>query len=93
MSKSNPRNNKPNKDNYNETKQNKIKQNEIKYNEMKQNEIEKDNVGANKNYKNIKKDEYEEDVTKYGEFVTSYFAWLPPEKQKERAKEIDNMTK
>lgn len=63
------------------------------YNEIKQNEIEKDNVGANRNKKNINTDEYIEDVTKYGEFVTSYFAWLPPEKQKERAKEIDDMTK
>ncbi len=27
-----------------------------------------------------------EDVTVYGEFVSSYFAWLPPEKQKQRAK-------
>ena len=63
------------------------------YNEIKQNEIEKDNVGANRNKKNINTDEHIEDVTKYGEFVTSYFAWLPPEKQKERAKEIDDMTK
>ncbi len=63
------------------------------YDEMKQNEIEKDNIGANKNKKNINNSEYVEDVTKYGEFVTSYFAWLPPEKQKERAKEIDDMTK
>ena len=34
-----------------------------------------------------------EDVTKYGEFVSSYFAWLAPEKQKEKAKDIENMTK
>lgn len=34
-----------------------------------------------------------EDATKYGEFVSSYFAWLTPERQKKRAKEIDNMTK
>ncbi len=34
-----------------------------------------------------------EDVTKYGEFVSSYFAWLTPEKQKEKAKDIENMTK
>ena len=63
------------------------------YDGIKQNEIEKDNIGANKNKKNINNSEYVEDVTKYGEFVTSYFAWLPPEKQKERAKEIDDMTK
>lgn len=34
-----------------------------------------------------------EDVTKYGEFVSSYFAWIPIEKQKKRAKELDEMTK
>lgn len=62
-------------------------------NEIKQNEIEKDNVGKNRNYKNINKEEQPEDVTKYGEFVTSYFAWLTPERQKKRAKEIDDMTK
>lgn len=33
-----------------------------------------------------------EDVTKYGEFVSSYFAWLTPEKQKEKAEDIENMT-
>lgn len=43
--------------------------------------------------KNIEKDEEMEDVTKYGEFVSSYFAWLTPERQKKRAKEIDDMTK
>ena len=39
------------------------------------------------------KNEEMEDVTKYGEFVSSYFAWLTPERQKKRAKEIDEMTK
>ena len=34
----------------------------------------------------------EEDVTKYGEFVSSYFAWLTLEKQKETTKEMENMT-
>lgn len=37
--------------------------------------------------------EESEDVTKYGEFVSSYFAWVPPEKQKKRAKELDEKTK
>ena len=63
------------------------------YNEIKQNEVEKDNVGANENFDNINKNEHVEDVTKYGEFVTSYFAWLTPDRQKKRAKEIDDMTK
>lgn len=34
-----------------------------------------------------------EDTTKYGEFVTSYFAWIPLEKQKEKAKEMEEITK
>ena len=33
-----------------------------------------------------------EDVTKYGEFVSSYFAWLTLDKQKKKADEIQNMT-
>ena len=37
--------------------------------------------------------EIEEDTTKYGEFVCSYFAWLPPKSQKEKAKEMNEMTK
>ena len=34
-----------------------------------------------------------EDATQYGEFVSSYFAWVPPAKQKERADELNEMTK
>lgn len=34
-----------------------------------------------------------EDVTKYGEFVSSYFAWLTLEHQKENAQKMENMTK
>mgnify|MGYP006916235240 CR=1 FL=1 len=34
-----------------------------------------------------------EDTTKYGEFVSSYFGWITLDKQKKRAKEMDNMTK
>ena len=35
----------------------------------------------------------EEDSTKYGEFISSYFGWTTPEKQKEKAKKMDEMTK
>ena len=46
--------------------------------------------------KNIKEEignmESTEDVTKYGEFVSSYFAWLTLEKQKKQAKKMENMT-
>ena len=34
-----------------------------------------------------------EDATKYGEFVSSYFAWLTLDVQKKKAKEMDEMTK
>lgn len=46
---------------------------------MKNNDIENDN--------NI------EDTTKYGEFVSSYFAWLTLERQKDKAKSMEKMTK
>ena len=35
----------------------------------------------------------EENSTKYGEFISSYFGWTTPEKQKEKAKKMDEMTK
>ena len=34
-----------------------------------------------------------EDTTKYGEFVSSYFAWVSLPMQKERVEELENMTK
>lgn len=34
-----------------------------------------------------------EDATKYGEFVTTYFAWVPMSKQKENVKKLENITK
>ena len=34
-----------------------------------------------------------EDSTKYGEFISSYFAWISLPNQKERAEELSNMTK
>ena len=41
----------------------------------------------------IIKNEVGEDATKYGEFVSSYFAWISLPNQKERAEELANMTK
>lgn len=41
----------------------------------------------------MNKEENMEDVTKYGEFISSYFAWVPPEKQKNVVKKLENMTK
>ena len=34
-----------------------------------------------------------EDATHYGEFVSSYFAWLSLEEQKNRVNKMENMTK
>lgn len=34
-----------------------------------------------------------DDTNQYGEFVSSYFAWLTLEKQKDNAKRMENMTK
>lgn len=34
-----------------------------------------------------------EDTTKYGETISSSFNWISPEKQKNRAKELENMGK
>ena len=34
-----------------------------------------------------------EDTTKYGEFISSYFSWLTLSGQKERAKELNDMTR
>ena len=44
--------------------------------------------------KNINEDiEEGEDATKYVEFITSYFAWVPMSKQKENVKRLENITK
>lgn len=34
-----------------------------------------------------------EDSTKYGEFISSYFAWVSLPQQKNRVDELENMTK
>lgn len=34
-----------------------------------------------------------EDATKYGEFISTYFAWVSMPEQKDRVKELENMTK
>lgn len=40
-----------------------------------------------------KKVQKKEDTTKYGEFVCSAYHWLPIEKQKEQAANMESMTK
>ena len=39
------------------------------------------------------KNNEKKNVTKFGEFVSSYFSWIPIDKQKERADELNKMTK
>ena len=52
-------------------------------------------MNKNDEKNNKEKIEYSknEDKTKYGEFVSSYFAWIPLEKQKEKAEDLENKTK
>ena len=55
-----------------------------------------DKIKENKeNQKMVRRDDVEvgEDSTKYGEFVSSYFAWIPLPEQKEKAKRLQNITK
>ena len=34
-----------------------------------------------------------EDETKYGEFISSFFYWIPLKEQKKKAKRLENITK
>ena len=45
------------------------------------------------NKKNLKKDDRKENTSLYGEFITSYFAWIPSSIQKENAERLENITK
>lgn len=47
----------------------------------------------NKQQSEFGMEEIGEDTTKYGEFISSYFAWVPMEKQKDRVEELENITK
>ncbi len=47
----------------------------------------------NKNKRKENKCEVGEDATKYGEFVSSYFAWVSLPEQKEIFKRFENITK
>ena len=38
-------------------------------------------------------EEVGEDATKYGEFISSYFAWISLPDQKEKVEELENITK
>lgn len=41
--------------------------------------------------KPTEKDEIGENATRYGEFITSYFAWLPLSVQKEKVNDLENI--
>lgn len=41
--------------------------------------------------KQNEKYEIGEDTTRYGEFITSYFAWLPLSVQKEKVEDLENI--
>ena len=34
-----------------------------------------------------------ENTTKYGEFVSSYFEWITPDEQRQKAKELEQLGK
>lgn len=48
---------------------------------------------ANKNDKNNIKDERIEDVTRYGEFVSSFHQWQTLDKQRKVARHLEGVTK
>ena len=60
------------------------KKQEMENNTKTQTEKMKEEIGKIEEY---------EDVTKYGEFVSSYFAWLTLDRQKKTAKKLENITK
>ncbi len=62
-----------------------------KFNEFDNNR----NEDAEKRINESLEEKYEvgEDSTKYGEFISSYFAWISLPNQKERAEELNAMTK
>ncbi len=45
------------------------------------------------NNKKVKQDEKGkiEETTQYGEFISSYFEWITPEEQKEKAKKLQDL--
>ena len=62
-----------------------------KFKEINKHEILEKEKKLNENLE--QKYEVGEDSKKYGEFISSYFAWISLPNQKERAEELDKMTK
>ena len=44
-------------------------------------------------FQNHRNSEVGEDATKYGEFISSFFSWIPLPKQKENANRLEDITK
>ena len=44
-------------------------------------------------FNNSKELEVGEDATKYGEFISSYFAWVSLPEQKKKVEKLENITK
>lgn len=51
--------------------------------------------GINKKNEIVKLEDFDlnEETSRYGEFISSYFVWLGLNKQKDRAEELNEMTK
>lgn len=63
---------------------------------MKKRDMDR-NLKYNQNEKRIndtyRREKRIEDSTVYGEFIPSEFGWVTPQKQKEKAKEMERITK
>ena len=57
------------------------------------NDINNINQLNHKNETHSKEVEVGEDTTKYGEFISAYYAWITLPEQKDKAKKLENITK
>lgn len=51
------------------------------------------NKGKEEKFEELKISEVGEDTTKYGEFISSYFAWVSLPEQKEKVEKLEEITK
>ena len=64
----------------------------MKYNDKKSKENDKKNIEKSHDI-HSQECEVGEDTTKYGEFISSYFAWVPLPEQKENTERLENISK
>lgn len=62
-------------------------------NKNEKEKIKKDNENNEQKQMKNMMTEVGEDATKYGEFVSSYFAWVSLPQQKENVEKLENITK